>query len=282
MSKKKQLIIPIFIPFGGCEHKCVFCNQEKITGKVKLPNTKEVEDTIEKYLTSWEKGKGRDTKKREGRREIAFYGGSFTGLDKDLQREYLAVAYEFIKKARVDALRISTRPDLIDKELLSFLKSFKVETIELGVQSFSDEVLRLSGRGHTSGDILRAVSLIKEAGLVLGIQLMPGLPGDGEDIFLKSVRSTVEVAPDFVRLYPTIVIKDTPLEALYLRGEYTPWSLERMVDVCREALEVFSKAQIRVIRVGLHVTEDLLSNFVAGPLHPSFRDLLTREASLTE
>ena len=266
MGRKKQLVIPVFIPFGGCREQCVFCNQRSITGSDTLPTIEEVRGVIENYLSTWRGG---------GPREVAFYGGSFTALDPKVQERYLRAAYAFIEEGRIDALRVSTRPDCVSGEAVSLLKKFKVETVELGVQSFSDEVLELSGRGHSSSDAVTAVKLLKAEGLKVGIQLMPGLPGDSEERVLQSAEKAASLAPDFVRVYPTVVIKGTPLEEMYLLGLYEPWTLPRMVSVCKEVLRIFDEAGVKVIRVGLHFSEELKQSVVAGPMHPAFRELVT-------
>ncbi|MBI5560471.1 MAG: radical SAM protein [Deltaproteobacteria bacterium] len=265
MARKKQLIIPIFIPFGGCPHRCVFCNQEDITGSSALPAEKDVLETVEKYLSTWRGG---------GRTEIAFYGGSFTGLERGVQEGYLQIAYGFVRSGRVWGVRISTRPDYISPETIGFLKRCGVKTVELGVQSFSDEVLRASARGHSSKDTVEAVEILKNAGLRVGMQLMPGLPGDTEGSIVETAKKTVELRPDFVRIYPTLVIRDTPLYRMYLEKRYIPWELEDMVRVCNIIYGIFVEAGIAVARVGLRPSEALQRSVAAGPYHPSFRQLL--------
>ncbi|MCP3678190.1 MAG: radical SAM protein, partial [Deltaproteobacteria bacterium] len=244
---------------------CVFCNQTDITGQASLPLPAEVQETITRYLSTW-RGKGL--------REVAFYGGSFTGLDDTLQREYLESANAFIQRGEIDVLRVSTRPDYISHERVLLLKEYGVETVELGVQSMDDGVLKLSGRGHTAKDTVRAVELLRTAGLTIGLQMMPGLPEDTRETILATAREIVLLRPDFVRVYPTLVIRNTPLEKIYRRGEYCPWPLEPMVEVCREVMSLFTEASIPVIRVGLQPTADLEESIVAGPYHPSFRQFL--------
>lgn len=263
--KYKQLVIPIFIPFGGCEHQCVFCNQDNITGESGLPTTGEVKETIELYLSTW---------KGIGRKEVAFYGGSFTALKRDLQEEYLKTASEYVKSGDLDGIRLSTRPDCINQEIVDFLKNYLVDIVELGVQSMDDHVLKLSGRGHSGEDVVKASKIIKDNGITLGLQMMPGLPGDSRAAILETALSITSMGPSFVRIYPTLVIKDTPLFKLYERGDYTPWSMESMVDVCREVRDIFESSNIKIIRMGLQPTEDLEESLVAGPYHPAFRDLV--------
>jgi len=266
MKKKiPYLIIPIFIPFGGCEHQCVFCNQIKITGTTYLPGYKEVVGTIDSHLSTWKKG---------GRKEIAFYGGSFTSLPRDAQTDYLKTAYKYVESGAVDGLRISTRPDSIDGETIKLLKKYGVGAVELGVQSMVNKVLKLSGRGHSGKDTVRATRLLKEAGMKIGMQIMPGLPGDTESTIISTARRVIITRPDFVRIYPTVVIRETPLHTMYNRGEYIPWTLNDMVSVCRKIYRMFQNSSITVIRLGLQPTKELEENIVAGPYHPSFRQLV--------
>jgi len=268
MAKKKRLIIPVFIPFGGCPHQCVFCDQAGITGSSIMPDVSAVEETIEAYLSTWEASGGR------GPREVAFYGGSFTGLDRQAQALYLETAHRSVKQGRIDSVRLSTRPDYMDAATAAFLAGYDVAVVELGAQSMSDEVLRLSGRGHTAAETKRAVEALKEASIETGLQLMPGLPGDTPEIFIQTVRETIALAPGFVRIYPTLVLKGTPLNTMFERGEYKPWPLDKMVGVCKEAAALLNKAGVPVIRMGLQPTEELGASLVAGPYHPSFRQLV--------
>ncbi|MBI5286618.1 MAG: radical SAM protein [Deltaproteobacteria bacterium] len=275
MARKKQLIIPIFIPHLGCPHRCVFCNQKNITGeenpskiqdtRFKMQDSEKITETINSYLSTW---KGR------GRVEVAFYGGSFTGLDPEVQGGVLMMAYKFIKEGKVDFLRVSTRPDYITEDGLTLLQRYEVRTVELGVQSMMDDVLMRAGRGHTVKDVYEAMKALKRRGFNVGIQIMPGLPGDTRETILFTTKEVIRLHPDFVRIYPTVVIRDTPLEQLYLKGLYRPWPLEDMVDVCREIATLFNKADIRIIRFGLQATEGLRRALVAGPYHPSFRQLV--------
>lgn len=261
----RRLIIPIFIPFGGCPHQCVFCDQKGITGSSALPGLDDVKATIETYLSTW-KGKGE--------KEAAFYGGSFTGLPVDVQKGYLEAAGAFVTSGRLDSLRLSTRPDYIDEKIIALVKEYFVATIELGVQSMVDEVLKASGRGHTARQTSEAVCLLKASGIKIGLQFMPGLPGDTRDTVIRTVNEIIKLAPDFVRVYPSIVLKDTPLHKMYLAGEYRPWELEEMVEVCFEAKRLLDNAGIPIIRMGLQTTDELMESIVAGPFHPSFRQLV--------
>lgn len=269
-KKHSRLIIPIFVPQSGCPHQCVFCNQEKITSKTNVPTSKDVRQTIHEYLETW---------KGSGEREIAFYGGTFTSIDFDIQERLLSTAHDFIKQGLIDCLRISTRPDAVDETRLNLLKKHGVTTIELGVQSMNDNVLKKSGRGHSSNDVKHAVKMLKENSFKIGIQIMPGLPGDTAETILDTAYEVINLTPDFARIYPTLVIKDTPLEKMFLSGIYKPWGLKDMVLICKKIKTLFDEHEIPIIRIGLQATEELRQNIAAGPFHPSFRQLLSKHAA---
>lgn len=268
MGRKKQLIIPVFLPFAGCRHQCVFCDQFGITGADAQPDVNAVCRTIDEHLASW---------KGSGTKEIAFYGGSFTALTQECQKAYLEIAYEYVLSGDIDSIRLSTRPDCVSIDSCSFLMSYGVRTVELGAQSMSDEVLRLSGRGHNADDTRRAVKTLKESGLNVGMQLMPGLPGDSRETIIMTAEEAARMRPDFVRIYPALVLKGTPLYRMYCSGLYTPWLLAEMVDICRWISAVFREAKIPVIRFGLQPTAELEKSLAAGPYHPSFRQLVERD-----
>ncbi|MBI5970016.1 MAG: radical SAM protein [Deltaproteobacteria bacterium] len=272
MSRKKMLIIPVFIPFGGCPHKCVFCDQNGITGVSVMPGENAVVETIEKYLATW---------KGSGGKEVAFYGGSFTGLPIETQKKFLDCAAGFVRDGRVDGIRVSTRPDYISNEAALFLKENRVTTVELGAQTMSDLVLRLSGRGHSANATIEAVKTLKAAGFKVGVQFMPGLPGDTLESIIETTDAVIALKPDFVRVYPTLVLKGTALHRMYLNNEYSAWGLDEMVEVCRVVFARLAQAGIPVIRTGLQTTEGLLENLAAGPYHPSFRGLVENKVSKT-
>lgn len=261
------MIIPFFITHSGCPHQCVFCNQKNITGQTNPVAPSEVPQKITEYLAI--NGSSKPA-------HVAFYGGSFTALPFETQRAYLTAVQPFIHADQIAGIRLSTRPDCITNEILSLLKEHHVSTIELGVQSMDDVVLTRSGRGHTASATLNAISQIRSCDFLLGLQLMPGLPGDSADCFLKTVETVIELKPDFVRIYPSLVIKDSPLQDLYTSGRYMPLSLDDAVMLCREALERFELAGIDVIRIGLQPTEELEKpgTIIAGPYHPAFRQLV--------
>lgn len=281
------MIIPFFIPHAGCPHQCVFCNQTNITGQHSPTRAEDIAATIERYLaTSHSKafslGEGRSPINNHRSTignpgvHVAFYGGSFTALPLIEQESYLEATWPFIESGRIRAIRLSTRPDCISGAVLDLLKRYRVTTVELGAQSMDDRVLTLAGRGHSARDTVRAVSLLRERRFAVGIQLMPGLPGDSADTFRATVDTVIGLKPDFVRLYPALVIKGTPLERLYRAGKYGPLTLDAAVSICREAYTKFEGAGISVVRMGLQPTEELErpGTVLAGPWHSAFRQLV--------
>ena len=267
---KKHAIIPIFIPHKGCPNDCVFCNQRKITARTDDVTPDDARHIIDEWLT---------TLHDAGTVEAAFYGGSFTGLTIVEQSEFLAVTYEYKQKGLIDKIHLSTRPDYIDRDILDNLKKYSVDTIELGVQSFDDDVLLRSNRGHTSADVFRAVKLIKEYGFELGIQLMIGLPGDSMESCIMSARQTAMLKPSLARLYPTIVLDDTRLYDMYVSGEYVPLSRAEAVERTKEMYKILDSAGITIMRVGLKST-DIIGEGGAingGTYHPAFRQLVEGE-----
>ncbi len=263
----KHSIIPIFVPHLGCPHDCVFCNQRRITNSSENITYESLEGTIKEYLNYFKPG---------SQVEIAFYGGSFTAIDRDLQNGLLAVALEYKSRRLIDEIRLSTRPDAIDKDILENLKSFGVNTIELGVQSLDDTVLNASGRGHSSKDVYRAVDLIKSYGFKLGLQMMVGLPKDSIETNIFTAKEFINLKADFVRIYPTLVIKDTFLADLYKGNKYKPLSLDEAVDCVTPLMMLFYLNDIDIIRVGLQTTENIQlgKDVISGPFHPSFRQLV--------
>ena len=263
----KHYNIPVFVPHRGCPNDCVFCNQKHITGIIKDLSEQEIRDIVDEHLK---------TIPKDAHKEIAFFGGSFTGIDMELQRKYLSVAYEYIKKGDVSGIRLSTRPDYINKEILDQLAGFGVRVIELGVQSMDEDVLYASNRGHTEKDVEIASKLIREYGFSLGLQMMTGLPGDTDEKSLKTADKIIALSPDFVRIYPTLVIKDTELENMYKRGEYLPQGLDDAVNLAAKLLRKFNEKKITVIRIALMTTDEISpgGKLVAGPFHSAFRELV--------
>ena len=208
--------------------------------------------------------------------EVSFFGGTFTAIKESKQRELLKVAKEYKDKGDIQYIRMSTRPDAISKYILDYLIEYKVDIIELGVQSLDDEVLRLSGRGHSAEDVFQASKLIKRYGITLGHQIMPGLPGDSFKLDIESVKKSISMEPDICRIYPSLIIKDTPMEKMYDRGEYNPYSLQEAVKISAEMLKLYKSAGVKVIRIGLQPTDTIAEgkDVVDGPFHPAFRELV--------
>ncbi|MDR7856364.1 radical SAM protein [Tissierella sp.] len=263
----RHYIIPIFVPHFGCPHDCVFCNQKKITGLSTNVSPEDVSNIIEEHLSTF---------KPESIVEVAFYGGSFTAIDIDIQKKLLEVPYRYKINNKIDGIRLSTRPDCIDEIILKNLKDYLVDTIELGVQSLNETVLYESGRGHSADDVYKSVKMIKEFGFNMGLQMMVGLPSDTIEKSLYTCKEFLKLSPDCVRVYPTLVIKDTYLEKQYLEGNYTPISVEKAVDICSILLMLFRINDIDVIRMGLQPTENIQlgKDVVAGPFHPAFGQLV--------
>lgn len=263
-------IIPIFIPHLGCPNDCVFCNQRKISGVTEFSYEK-FEEKLSFFIKLF--------KNSDKRIELAFYGGSFTAIDRDLQFKLLKRALEEKNKGNIDKIRLSTRPDAINAEIIDYLKAFSVDIIELGVQSMDEEVLVLSKRGHDVKSVSQAVSLIKEGGFTLGLQQMVGLPGDNEFKSLRTSYDIISLRPDFVRIYPTLIIKNTELEEMFRDGKYLPLSLEEAINIICKLIMLYEYNKINIARVGLQSTKDLQlgKDVVAGPIHDSFRELCESE-----
>lgn len=275
----KHFTIPVFVPELACPNRCVFCNQHSISGCVKQPEPDEVRKIVMQHLQT--------IPQKDSHIEIGFFGGSFTGIEPELQEKYLAVANEFLisesgepagidTQRRIQGIRLSTRPDYIDNHILQLLKRFGVTTIELGAQSLDEEVLRLSGRGHTVKDIERASALIRASGFRLGLQMMTGLPGDTPEKSMLTAKRIIELGANCTRIYPTLVIKGTDLEKLWKNGEYQPQTLQEAIELTSLILQLFEENEVEVIRVGLHPSEGLMEGkeLLAGPFHPSFRELV--------
>lgn len=264
--RRKPLIVPIFIPNQGCPHRCIFCQQEKITGQPIRPiNGLEVKEALERAV-----GSPRFDVRREP--EVAFYGGTFTRLPVEKISELLEAVRPFVEQGYFKSIRVSTRPDALEKEKAEWIRHLGVTTVELGSQSMDDRVLELSRRGHTAGDTVEAVRLLRNRGFKVGIQLMPGLPGDSEESFMSTVEKVVRLHPDMVRLYPTVVIRGTELETWYKEMRYRPLSLEEAVRICRMSCVQLEREGIPVIRIGLMASPSLLEKgeIMAGPWHEAF------------
>lgn len=269
---KKQYIIPIFVPHLGCPNDCIFCNQKSISGQKTQMTSKEAKKIIDNYLEGMAN--------KDAQIEIAFFGGSFTAIEKEKQEELLKVAYEYVKSGKVESIRISTRPDCIDKETLKRLKKYKVKTIELGVQSASDYILQRANRGHTFDDVKKASKLIRWNGFRLGHQMMVGLPESTRIDEINTAKELIKLKPKMVRIYPVLVVKNTKLEKECEDGTYEPLSVVQAVETCKEIVRLFADKKLDIIRVGLQNTDEISepgkkdSEVIAGPYHPAFRQLV--------
>lgn len=259
----KHSNISIFVPHIGCPNKCSFCNQRHITGVCKAPRAADVRQAVATAQKS--------PNYNPETTEIAFFGGSFTAINRNYMLRLLRVASEYVVNGIVSGIRISTRPDAIDDEILTILKQYKVTAIELGAQSLNNRVLKLNNRGHNVNDVYNASKLIKEYGFELGLQIMTGLYADSDASAVRTAERVIEIAPDTVRIYPTVVLRDTDLAALYLDGIYKPQTLEEAVKLASKLYLMFTEAGIRVIRLGLHSIEG--EAYLAGPWHPAFSEL---------
>ncbi len=270
----KPFIIPVFLPHAGCPHRCVFCNQATITGRHKTLSGQDVRRQIDTFL-GFKRNRG-------GRVQIAFFGGNFLGIQKDTIKGLLTEAAEYVSANGVDSIRFSTRPDTVDRQRLALIKNFPVATIELGVQSMNDRVLKCSHRGHSAADTVKAVQMLKEHEYEAGVQLMVGLPDDNAERALASARQAACLRPDFVRIYPTVVLAGSPLAAKYKKGDYAPLSLAEAVRQVKDLYLLFKKESIPVIRMGLQANEDFAGDtaILAGPYHPAFGHLVYSEVFL--
>ena len=269
---KKKYVIPVFVPHLGCPNSCIFCNQKSISGQKKNVTKEDAIKIIDSFLSN--------IKDVKAEKEIAFFGGSFTAIEEEKQEELLKVAYEYIKAGKVNSIRISTRPDCIDKKVLKRLKKYKVKTIELGVQSANNFILKRANRGHTFEDVKKASKLIRLYGFNLGHQMMVGLPESTRIDEINTAKALIKLKPKIVRIYPVLVIKGTKLEEEVKQEKYEPLTVTQAVETSKELVKLFNKNHVEVIRVGLQNTDEISdpknkqSEVVAGPYHPAFRQLV--------
>lgn len=264
--------ISVFVPHVGCPNKCSFCNQRYITGVSKAPSAQDVVMAV----IEAQKSKNYDPKTTE----IAFFGGSFTAINRNYMISLLQAASKFVEDEIVAGIRISTRPDAINDGILHLLRAYHVTAIEIGAQSMNDKVLKMNNRGHTAADVEKACGLIREYGFELGLQMMTGLYGDDTLSTLETVKKIIKLKPDTVRIYPAIVLKDTYLAALYADRFYKPQSLNDAIALCAKIYPMFTENNIRVIRLGLHSIED--GSYIAGPWHPAFSELCLSQILLNQ
>jgi len=269
-------IIPVFLPNQGCPNRCIFCNQKEVVGTSLIHTPREVYPLIQAYLntirTSWQK-------KWPGfseRIEVAFYGGNFTGLPAEVQREFLRPAARLVSEGQIDGLRISTRPDYISEAGLELLASFGVKTVEVGVQSMDEEVLKRAGRLYSGHQVTRAVELLRGGGFIIGLHLMVGLPGESPASRSETIDKVIKLSPHFVRIHPTLVLKGTELERMYREGNYRPMSLDEATEVCKEFSLRLMRSRIGVARIGLQSVPQMQESesVIAGPFHPALGELV--------
>ena len=269
----KHMNVALFVPHEGCPRQCSFCNQRSITGKVERLTAYDIERAVKTACRFSSAGPGI-------KREIAFFGGSFTAINREYMLELLKAASKYIDGKHFTGIRISTRPDAIDSEICEILQFHGVTAVELGAQSMDDSVLEINRRGHTSKDIENAADMVKKHGFELGLQIMTGLYGSSPEESMSTANKIIKLKPATVRIYPTIVLHGTPLAALLTEGKYTPQPLEEAVSLCASLLELFYNEGIEVIRLGLHSGGDVLNGYIAGPYHPAFRELCEGEIYL--
>jgi histone acetyltransferase (RNA polymerase elongator complex component) len=274
-TRNRPFIIPIFLPHAGCPHRCVFCDQTSITGlKKKLLTTEDVRARVEAFLNY--------NRKQRQPVQIAFFGGNFLGQAPEVVKKMLAEATSFVRQGRAHRIRFSTRPDTIDRRRLETISAFPVSTIELGVQSMHDGVLAASRRGHTQADTVAAVKLLKESDYEIGLQIMVGLPGDDYQQSMQTGRLITNLRPDFVRIYPTVVLNHSPLAGWYHHEAYVPLPLEAAVRQVKDLFLMFRSNGIKIIRMGLQHSLDFDNSetILAGPYHPAFGHLVYSEIFL--
>lgn len=259
--------IPIFIPELACPNRCIYCNQRHISGQLQAVKPEEIKQIIEQHLATFI---------RPSEVELAFFGGSFTGIDEKDMLTYLQIVQPYIEQGEIKSIRISTRPDYINEKILDILQQYNVKDIELGAQSLNEEVLAFAKRGHTVRDVENASQLIKSYGFSLGLQMMIGLPLDTVEKSKETAKKILKLGAESTRIYPTLVINNTDLADLYRQNKYKALSLDEAVDWTTEIYKIFSQSSIKILRVGLHPSEALINGteLLAGPFHVSFKELV--------
>ncbi|MFO7715880.1 elongator complex protein 3 [Desulfosarcina sp.] len=271
-SAGRPLIIPLFIPHLGCPHRCIFCNQQAITGKsTRMPSVARIQTEVNRFL--------KYGKKRPSTTQISFFGGSFLGLEKGSVLSLLEAAMPFVRANAVDSIRFSTRPDTVYQKTLSLLEPFPVSTVELGVQSMNNRVLDAVERGHRASDTVKAAGLIKGRGYQLGLQMMVGLPADDDAGAMETAHQMAVLQPDFVRIYPTLVLNGSPLAGRFRGGGYQPMALDACISLVKRLYLYFKARHIPVVRMGLQASDGLTraGEYIAGPFHPAFGHLVHGE-----
>ncbi|MEN8137002.1 MAG: radical SAM protein [Bacteroidota bacterium] len=271
MKKIRHYNIPVFIPELACPHQCVFCNQEKISGTAEVPRPEEISKIIDTWLSTIDY--------ENSHVEVAFFGGSFTGIPTELQEAYLKSTLPYVKSGEIKGIRLSTRPDYINQDILDLLKKYGVTSIELGAQSLDESVLVKAGRGHSVKDVEIASKLINKNGFELGLQMMLGLPNDTKAKSIYTAEKIIELGAKTTRIYPTLVIEGTALAKQYKEGKYQALSIDNAVNWTKDIIMLFEDANIKVLRTGLHPSEEFEDDksLLAGPYHPSFKEMVMTE-----
>ena len=259
----RHINVALFVPHNGCPNQCSFCNQRAISGHRNQVEPSDVDKAVQIALENPESKGG----------EIAFFGGSFTAIERETMVSLLSAAYRYVENGSFKGIRISTRPDAVDEEICEILKTYGVTAVELGAHSVDARVLMLNKRGHTADDIAKATKLLQKNGFETGLQMMTGLYGSTDEDSIETARKIIGVNPDTVRIYPTVVHENTELCELYRKGEYHPQGVEEAAELCAELLQMFEEAGIKVIRTGLHSGGDVEGEFVAGAYHPAFKEI---------
>lgn len=266
-GKPRKTNVAVFIPHIGCPHRCSFCDQRSISGSAKAPTAKEVADLLDEQAPHLEE--------RGMRAEIAFFGGSFTAIERGYMESLLTVANRAMKRYSVyTGIRCSTRPDKIDEKIVDILKKYGVTAVELGAQSMCGDVLEANERGHTAEDVRKASEIIGDSGIELGLQMMTGLYRDSPEKCLYTADEFIKLRPKTVRIYPTVILKNTRLGELFENGEYKSFSFEETVELCAELLRKFTEKGVRVIRMGLHASADVERDMLGGVYHPALREIV--------
>lgn len=259
----KHVNVGLFVPHNGCPHQCSFCNQKAISGHREQVTPADVDSAVKIALNNPDSRGG----------EIAFFGGSFTAIDRETMISLLSAAYKYVADGSFKGIRISTRPDAIDEEICTILKQYGVTAVELGAQSMDNGVLRLNRRGHTAEDVAKASETLKSFGFELGLQMMTGLYGSSDAESIETAKKIIALKPSTVRIYPTVVLENTPLAELYRSGEYEPQTVESAAELVAQLLLMFYEADITVIRTGLHSGGDVEGEYIAGAYHPAFKEI---------
>lgn len=262
MGRPRHSVVPLFIPHEGCPHACSFCDQRAISGEGRMTPEKAAEELRQAFSFPHPAGT-----------EIAFFGGSFTCLARGRMEAYLEAARPYLESGQAAALRCSTRPDGVAPDILPLLGKYRMRTVELGAQSFSDKVLALNGRGHTAAQIESAFQLLRQNGFAVGLQIMTGLPGETAEDLAVTVESVCRLRPDMLRIYPAAVLDGTPMARWMAEGKFTPKGVEESAALCAPILARMEREGIPVIRVGLHPSAELARKVVGGCYHPAFKEL---------